>query len=63
MALAERYRMERAAESSDSAEAGWQCGRGHAWDDALGAVKKVRCINCASRRREQHLERLRALAV
>ncbi|AME25107.1 hypothetical protein [Burkholderia sp. PAMC 26561] len=61
-ALAERYRMERAAESSGSTEAGWQCGRGHAWDDALSAVQNVRCMNCASQRREQRLERLRALA-
>jgi hypothetical protein len=61
VALATRYRTQRAV-TSDSIEAGWQCGRGHAWDDTLSAAQNVRCMNCASQRREQRTERLRALA-
>ncbi|SAL47015.1 hypothetical protein AWB64_04949 [Caballeronia sordidicola] len=61
MALATRYRTERATAAS-STEANWECGRGHAWDDALSAAQNVRCMNCASQRREQRTERLRALA-
>jgi hypothetical protein len=61
MALAASYRTQRAASMSDSAE-GWQCGRGHAWDSTLSAAQNVRCMNCASQRREQRTERLRALA-
>jgi len=60
MALAASYRTQRAA-TSDSAE-GWQCGRGHAWDNTLSAAQNVRCMNCASQRREQRLESLRTLA-
>lgn len=62
MALATRYRKERAAAMSDSTEAGWQCGRGHAWDESISAAQNVRCMNCASQRREQRTERLQALA-
>ncbi len=35
---------------------------GHAWDDGVSAAQNVRCTNCASQRREQHTERLKALA-
>jgi hypothetical protein len=64
MALAARHRAERAVsfETLETADAGWQCGRGHAWDDGLSAAQNVRCMNCASQRREQHTARLKALA-
>jgi len=64
MALAARYRADRALafETLETADAGWQCGRGHAWDDAVSAAQNVRCMNCAAQRREQHTERLKALA-
>lgn len=61
MALAARHRADRAL-SVETAGSGWQCGRGHAWDDGLSAAQNVRCMNCASQRREQHTERLKALA-
>lgn len=65
MALAARHRADRAMTFATlgTANAGWQCGRGHAWDDGVSAAQNVRCMrNCASQRREQHTERLRALA-
>ena len=64
MALAARHRADRAltVETLETAGAGWQCGRGHAWDNGLSAAQNVRCMNCASQRREQHTERLKALA-
>jgi hypothetical protein len=61
MALAARHRDDRAL-TFETADAGWQCGRGHAWDDSLSAAQNVRCMNCATQRREQHTERLKALA-
>ena len=64
MALAARHRADRALafETLETANAGWQCGRGHAWDDGVSAAQNVRCMNCASQRREQHTARLKALA-
>ena len=61
MALAARHRADQAM-TRELAGAGWQCGRGHAWDDGISAAQNVRCMNCASQRREQHAERLKALA-
>jgi hypothetical protein len=61
MALAARHRADRAL-TLETADALWQCGRGHAWDDGISAAQNVRCMNCASQRREQHSERLKALA-
>ena len=64
MALAARHRADRALafKALETADAGWQCGRGHAWDDGVSAAQNVRCMNCATQRREQHTERLKALA-
>jgi len=64
MALAARHRADRALtfETLETANAGWQCGRGHAWDDGVSAAQNVRCMNCASQRREQRTARLKALA-
>jgi hypothetical protein len=61
MALVARHRADR-ARALGAADAGWQCGRGHAWDDGVSAAQNVRCMNCATQRREQHTERLKALA-
>jgi hypothetical protein len=61
MALAARHRADR-ARALEADDALWQCGRGHAWDDGVSAAQKVRCMNCAAQRREQHTERLKALA-
>ena len=61
MALAARHRAER-ARALEAEGALWQCGRGHAWDDGVSAAQNVRCMNCAAQRREQHTERLKALA-
>ncbi|HEV7834569.1 MAG TPA: hypothetical protein VGP09_14470 [Caballeronia sp.] len=67
MALAARHRADRAMTFAtlgtlETANAGWQCGRGHAWDDGVSAAQNVRCMNCATQRREQQTERLKALA-
>jgi hypothetical protein len=64
MTLAARHRADRALtfETLETADVGWQCGRGHAWDDGVSAAQNVRCMNCATQRREQHTERLKALA-
>jgi hypothetical protein len=64
MALAARHRADWASafKTHETADAGWQCGRGHAWDDSLSAAQNVRCMNCATQRREQRTERLKALA-
>jgi hypothetical protein len=48
MALAARHRADRALtfetlETLETADAGWQCGRGHAWDDGVSAAQNVRC--------------------
>ena len=61
MALAARHRAER-ARALEAEGALWQCGRGHAWDDGVSAAQNVHCMNCAAQRREQHTERLKALA-
>jgi hypothetical protein len=55
-----KYR-ENAARAAD-ADARWECERGHAWDDQVSASQNVRCMNCASQRREMHTARLHALA-
>ncbi|WP_158936047.1 hypothetical protein [Burkholderia sp. S171] len=64
MALAARHRADRALtlKTLQTADALWQCGRGHAWDDGVSAAQNVRRMNCATQRREQHTERLKALA-
>jgi hypothetical protein len=50
------------AAQAAGADAGWECARGHAWDDDASAAQNVRCINCATQRREMHTARLHALA-
>ncbi|MFT4433683.1 hypothetical protein ACMX25_09870 [Caballeronia sp. 15715] len=67
MTLAARHRADRATAFAalgtlETANASWQCERGHAWDDGVSAAQNVRCMNCATQRREQHTERLKALA-
>lgn len=60
LALAARHRSDRAL--SIEAGANWQCDRGHAWDDSISAAQNVRCMGCASQRREIQFERLQAVA-
>ena len=40
----------------------WECGRGHRWDKTLDIAQNVRCMNCASERRDLETRRLRELA-
>jgi hypothetical protein len=62
--------MDRAARFRDAAAHGadsdsapmWQCGRGHQWDDALDSAQNIRCMNCASQRRDNATRRLREIA-
>jgi hypothetical protein len=61
IAQATRHRADRGLVLED-AGVSWQCERGHAWDDAQSAAQNVRCMNCASQRRELQTERLHALA-
>jgi hypothetical protein len=61
MELAARHRAERAM-ALVGVHDGWECERGHAWDDGISAAQNVRCMNCASQRREQRTARLRAIA-
>jgi hypothetical protein len=51
MALAARHRADRAMTFATlgTANAGWQCGRGHAWDDGVSAAQNVRCMRTAHR--------------
>jgi hypothetical protein len=62
MEQAARYREYAAASAGEEAGAAWQCGRGHHWDDALEPAQNVRCMNCASQRRELETRRLREIA-
>ncbi|KND62156.1 hypothetical protein BVER_01948c [Candidatus Burkholderia verschuerenii] len=62
--------MEEAARFRDRAGLGdaqgvallWDCGRGHRWDDTLDQAQNIRCMNCASQRRENETKRLRDIA-
>jgi len=40
----------------------WDCTRGHAWDHSVGLAQNVRCMNCATQRREMQMARLAAVA-
>ncbi|WP_244847961.1 hypothetical protein [Caballeronia sp. SL2Y3] len=57
-----RYRERASAEGNDDAFVRWECTRGHHWDDALDASQNVRCMNCATQRREAEIARARAIA-
>jgi hypothetical protein len=61
---AARFRMEAARTRDAPADASpdWDCIRGHAWDDTLGAAQNVRCMNCAAQRRDMQMARLEAVA-
>jgi hypothetical protein len=59
---ASRYRDRAARGASYFFGARWDCGRGHEWDDALSRTENVRCMSCASQRRELETKRLRELA-
>jgi hypothetical protein len=62
MEEAAHYR-ERAARGVDLGAAGqWACDRGHHWDDSLDVASNVRCMNCASQRREAEARRLHDIA-
>jgi hypothetical protein len=59
---ASRYR-DRALSGADAKRLTlWDCGRGHRWDKALDIAQNVRCMNCATERRELETKRLRELA-
>jgi hypothetical protein len=62
MNQAVRYREGAAAGADANSGAVWACGRGHQWDDALDERQNVRCMNCASQRRELEARRLREIA-
>ncbi|VXB57100.1 conserved hypothetical protein [Burkholderia sp. 8Y] len=59
---ASRYRERASADANDDAFVRWECMRGHHWDDALDASQNVRCMNCATQRREAELNRARSIA-
>jgi hypothetical protein len=61
MEEAARFR-ERAAQGESYGIVRWQCSGGHEWSDALDAAQNIRCMNCASQRRELETRRLRELA-
>lgn len=62
MEQAGQYREARAKTSAAKPGVSWNCTRGHAWDDALSVAQNVRCMNCASQRRELETQRLREFA-
>jgi hypothetical protein len=62
MEQAGQYREARAKKTAAKPDVSWDCTRGHAWDDALSVVQNVRCMNCASQRRELETQRLREFA-
>jgi hypothetical protein len=57
-----RYRERAARGARYFFGARWDCGRGHAWDDALDPAQNVRCMSCASQRLELETRRMRELA-
>ncbi|MDR5749642.1 MULTISPECIES: hypothetical protein [unclassified Caballeronia] len=62
MEQAGQYREARAQKPAAKPGVSWNCTRGHAWDDALSVTQNVRCMNCASQRRELETQRLREFA-
>jgi hypothetical protein len=62
MEEAERFRNHRAQRDGQGTILQWECGRGHQWDDALDQAQNIRCMNCASQRRETETKRLRDIA-
>lgn len=62
MEEATRYREQARREANDEIGSRWECGRGHLWDKALDLNQNVRCMNCASERRERETRRLREVA-
>src|SRR5579875_1658974 len=59
---ASRYPERALAEANHDAFVRWECMRGHQWDDALDASQNVRCMNCATQRREAEMNRARVIA-
>ncbi|MDR5853690.1 hypothetical protein P9239_15650 [Caballeronia sp. LZ062] len=59
---ASRYRERASADANDDVFSRWECMRGHHWDDALDASQNVRCMNCATQRREAETNRARMIA-
>jgi hypothetical protein len=61
---ASRFRMEAARHRDARAVASpeWDCTRGQAWVDGVGAAQNVRCMNFAAQRREMQMARLEAVA-
>src|ERR1700744_3312207 len=62
MEEAARYREQMAAGTPPEYGAEWACGRGHRWDESLDVAQNVRCMNCASQRREAETKRLQDIA-
>jgi hypothetical protein len=59
---ASRFRERAAQHSEQESIARWDCGRGHRWDESLDHAQNVRCISCASQRREIEAKRLHDIA-
>ena len=59
---ASRYREQASKASGEAVIARWECDRGHRWDKALDVAQNVRCMNCASERRNLETQRLCELA-
>jgi hypothetical protein len=59
---AARYRDRYLQDANDATLTLWACDRGHHWDDAVDAAQNIRCMNCASHRREVEMQRLHGIA-
>jgi hypothetical protein len=57
-----RFRERAAQHTGQERIARWDCGRGHEWDDSLDHAQNVRCMSCASQRRENEAKRFHDIA-
>jgi hypothetical protein len=62
MVEAARFRERAAQNEAQERTAQWTCWRGHDWDESLDHAQNVRCMNCASQRRENEAKRLHEIA-
>ncbi|WP_250528726.1 hypothetical protein [Caballeronia sp. ATUFL_F1_KS4A] len=59
---ASRYRDQASRQAGAKQLVLWDCGRGHRWDKTLDIAQNVRCMNCATERRELETKRLQDIA-
>ncbi|WP_213227102.1 hypothetical protein [Caballeronia sp. NK8] len=59
---ASSYRDQALSDPGEKVISRWDCDRGHRWDRTLAVAQNVRCMNCATERRELETKRLRELA-